>query len=441
MFVFKKIFKILNLIKNQTLVLFNCAIVRVASSKFSVYSKDKVAYFNFLNHNRIIVKRIRKDVRNGEKIKVCFFVMLDSVFAARPIMNAMLKDDLFDPFIVVVPDVSRGEEHMNSCLNSAYESLLRKYKKVFKGYSEGQFHDYSKMMDMVFFPTPYIGMTHDYFEIDYFRNKDVLLLYVNYAYSVLKFVREVVSLPTYNYFWKVFVENKDNILELKKYQSIRGKNAVLSGYCKMDELANQAIIHRERKRVIIAPHHTVGDWKLLQISNFLEYCDFFMDLPKKYPNIDFVFRPHPLLMVQLRKNELWGPEKTNKYLVDLLKNTNVEYSKGGEYFDIFANSDGIIHDCGSFLAEYMFTGNPTCYILRNKESIKENFLSIGEACLDFCYKAFSKEDIIDFIENVIIDNKDYFKNERIKFVNEELKINYPRVSKFILNYLKENLKL
>lgn len=440
MFVIKKIFKIISSIKIHALVIFDGTSAKIASSKSSVYLKNEVEYFKFLNHNRRIVKRIRKDVKSGGKIKVCFFVMLDSVFAAKPIMNEMLKDELFDPFIVVIPDVSRGQEHMNSCLDNAFESLSRKYKKVFRGYSEGQFHDYSEMMDIVFFSTPYVGMTHNYFEIDYFRNKDILLLYVNYAYSVLKFVREVISLPTYNYFWKVFVENKNNILELKKYQLIKGRNSVLTGYCKMDELANQIIISRERKRIIIAPHHTVSDWKLLQISNFLEYCDFFMSLPKKYPNIDFVFRPHPLLIVQLKKKELWGPKKTNKYLIDLLRNTNVEYSEGGEYFDIFANSDGIIHDCGSFLAEYMFTGNPTCYILRNKEFIKENFLSIGEECLNFCYKAFNKKDIIDFIENVIIDNKDYLKHERIRFVNEELKINYPKASKFILNYLKQNLK-
>ncbi|HCU01665.1 MAG: hypothetical protein UR66_C0017G0010 [Candidatus Moranbacteria bacterium GW2011_GWE1_35_17] len=390
------------------------------------------------NYRRVI-KQLKKQTRSGKKIRVCFFVMLDSAFAARSLYEKMLEDNFFDPFIVVIPDTSRGDEHMKFSFNQAYDSLFKKYQKVFKGYENDEFCDFLEKADIFYFPTPYNGMTYEYFEMEHFKNKDALLFYINYAYPVVKFAREIISLPTHDYFWKIFIENKGYISELKKYQLFKGKNAVISGYCKMDGLANQEIIQRQRKKIIIAPHHTISDWKLLKISNFLKYHKFFLELPKLYPNIDFVFRPHPLLIVQLRKPEFWGEEKTKKYFDKLEKYSNVMYSNGGEYFDIFANSDGIIHDCGSFLAEYLFTEKPACFILEEKKSIKEWFLPIGEKCLEHCYQAYSEKDIINYIENIILKNEDTLKKKRIKFVNSELKINYPKSSEFILDYIKNIL--
>lgn len=389
-------------------------------------------------HNfKYVIEKLKGRIRNGEKIRVCFFVMFDSAFAARPLFEEMMKDDLFDPFIVVIPDTSRGIEHMEFSFNQAYESLSKKYQNVFKGYENDKFYDFSKQIDMACFPTPYTGMTYKYFEVEHFQDEGVLLIYINYAYPVVKFAREIISLPTNDYFWKIFIENKNYIAELKKYQSLKGKNAVVAGYCKMDGLANQEIIQRKRKKIIIAPHHTISDWKLLQISNFLKYQEFFLQLPKLYPDIDFVFRPHPLLIVQLKKTEFWGEEKTKQYFNRLENYPNVMYSNGGEYFDIFANSDGMIHDCGSFLAEYLFTEKPACYLLENKKSIKEWFLPIGKKCLDCCYLAYSEKDIINYLENVIIKGDDIIKKERATFVNSELKINYPKSSEFILNYIKD----
>lgn len=414
---------------------------KIILSNIIIFLNKNSEYYHYKKHNKKTIRRIKEKVRNGKKIRVCFFVMLDSVFAAKPLLDAMLKDDLFEPFIVVIPDISRGEQHMESSCKQAYDSLSQKYPTVLKGYENGKFYDYSDGVDMFYFPTPYVGITYKYFEIEYFLNKEALLFYINYAYSVLKFVREVISLPTYNYFWKVFVENKNNIYELKKYQLLGGKNAVVSGYCKMDELVEQKAVIRDRKRIIIAPHHTIFDWNLLNISNFLKYHDFFLKLPRLYPDIDFVFRPHPLLIVQLKKPEFWGEEKTTVYFEELEKYPNVTYSRGGEYFNIFANSDGIIHDCGSFLAEYLFTGKPACYMLKDEKSIKEWFLPIGQRCLDHCYRAYSEKDITDYIENVIIKGDDFLSKKRVDFVNSELKINYPKASQFILNYIKKRLIL
>lgn len=420
---------------NQALISQNLSLIEENNS-------IKKKYFE-LNQTRYkyILSNIKKKVRNGIKIKVCFFVMFDSVFSAEPLFKQMLKEPMFDPFIVIIPDISRGEDHLIFSFNSTFCSLSKKYKKVYKGYDikSKKIKNFQEKTDLICFSTPYEGITLKFFEINHFLKKDILIFYINYAYSVLKYVRNVTKLDSYSLFWKVFVENKFNIKELKNYQYLKGKNAVISGYCKVDDLSKQRIKNRKRKTIIIAPHHTVSDWKPLKISNFLKYSKFFLKLPTLYPQIDFIFRPHPLLITQLKKTEIWGENKTQKYFNKMESYPNVIYSKGGDYFEMFINSDGIIHDCGSFLAEYLFTDNPTCYLLESEESIKKWFLPIGQKCLSVCYQAFKEKDIINFIENVIIKENDLKSKERINFVNSYLKINYPDSSKFILNYIKKIL--
>jgi len=405
--------------------------------------KPTYAVFD-LNQKRYlyIIQKLKSKIKKKQKIRVCFFVMFDYQFSYKSLYEKMLKDIFFEPFILIIPDTLRGEKHLISSFNQSYNSLSKKYKNVYKGYNikTKKFTDFSEKMDMVCFQTPYECMTHNFFQMQNFLDKNILPFYVNYAYSVLKYVSKVVvKIDTYSYFWKVFVENKFNIQELKKYEIIKGKNAVVTGFCKMDDLVNQKLIKQERKTIIIAPHHTISNGEIIEISNFLKYSDFFLKLPKLYPNIDFVFRPHPLLIVNLKKPDTWGEVKTKKYFQKMESYPNVTYSKGGDYFDIFANSDGIIHDCGSFLAEYLFTEKPACYMLKNKKSINKWFLPIGKKCLNHCYKAYTKTNILNFINEVIINEKDYMKNKRINFINSTLKINYPNSSQYIIDYIKKEL--
>jgi hypothetical protein len=78
-------------------------------------------------------------------------------------------------------------------------------------------------------------------------------------------------------------------------------------------------------------------------------------------------------------------------------------------------------------------------MLRSKETITEIHNDLGQTCVENCYQAYEKEDIINFIENTIIKGDDPKKKGRDEFVNKELKVNYPNASKVILQYIKEEL--
>ncbi|MBO6038197.1 MAG: hypothetical protein J6P29_06590, partial [Acetobacter sp.] len=136
---------------------------------------------------------------------------------------------------------------------------------------------------------------------------------------------------------------------------------------------------------------------------------------------------------------VWGKEKVDDYIKKISSFSNVEYQEGGDYLETFVNSDAIIHDCASFMMEYLYTGHPAMYLLKNKEVIEEIFASIGQKCLEHYYQAFNEQDIINFIEEVVLKDNDPLKEERIKFAKEEIMINYPHVADFILQHIKDEL--
>ena len=100
----------------------------------------------------------------------------------------------------------------------------------------------------------------------------------------------------------------------------------------------------------------------------------------------------------------------------------------------------MIHDCGSFSAEYLFTNHPCCFLLKDDATTLKNSNEFHRACIDNHYKAYDKDDIIKFIEDVIIKKQDLMKKKRKVFFNKFIKNNYPNTSRKIIKYIKKELK-
>jgi hypothetical protein len=402
--------------------------------------------YNTLQIHYDKVKEVLKRKKNAKrKITVAFFVIYDSTFPAQPLYEAMLTSSIFSPFIVVIPDVLRGKKNMFSQLDKTYHVLSAKYSNVFISYNkeESKFIDIFDKCDMVCTANPYDAMTYRYYQITYLSHFDILLFYMNYAYSVSNWWAHHMyhdkSLPC---LWKYFLENALISEELKVKSFMPPRSLAITGYLKMDRLAGIPEHKRERKRIIIAPHHTViqnSDPGVINFSNFLQYAYFFQKLFQKYPEIDFVFRPHQLLKVALERDDIWGIDKTEKYFETMKETPNVEYQDGGDYFETFVNSDALIHDCGSFMAEYLYTDHPACYLLKDEDTNRENYSSFGLECIARHYPAHNESDIIHFIDNVVMKGEDTMKRERILFAENKIRINYPHATQIVIKEIENEL--
>ncbi|MCR4662177.1 MAG: hypothetical protein K5765_09315 [Clostridia bacterium] len=408
---------------------------------YYVYKNKK--FLNVQKSYKHKIIDIRKSFEEKKQIKVGFLVLFSSVFPARPVFEKMCQMKEFDPYIIVIPNVSGTLKKQRDLFNETYDDLLKEYgsSRIIKAYdiSKDTYLDIKDEYSILFFSNPYKVLVHKYHEIEYFLDKTVLPIYVSYGFAALSFWEEVVAMDFYNYLWKASIETQMTLEHLKQIQRLKGKNGVVTGYIKADGIASVVPTQRTRKRILICPHHTVWGWKNLNISNFLKYAEFFIELPKLYPNIDFVFRPHPLLIPNLKEHCGWTQKQVDDYLARLLENPNMSYDTSGDYYQQFVDSDAMIHDCGSFIAEYLYTGNPCCYMMKSKEETYEGLIPFGKKCMDQYYYAFNQKDIIDFIDNVIILNIDPKKGQREQFVNDEIKINYPHATESLIEIIKKTI--
>ncbi|NLZ72477.1 MAG: hypothetical protein GX905_01450 [Bacteroidales bacterium] len=407
----------------------------------NIVSKEKDTS-EYLKVQESYAKKI-SSLQKQEKIKVAFLVLFDTTFPTQPVFEKMMTNELFDPYVVVIPYVASSMKYQRDLYNKTLQEMERRYPgRVIGAYDVENrvYYDLGNQYSIVFFNNPYSWLVHPNHHIKYFTTKNCLTLFANYGFAAIKFWDEVMQTDTYNLAWKVCIENESNQEYMKTVHPIKGINSIVTGYFKMDSLADEKEILRSRKSILICPHHTITGWAKLDISNFLRYFDLFLKLPKLYPDIDFVFRPHPLLITKLTANKIWTQKQVDDYLKAIENTPNMTYDTTGYYLDKFVNSDAMIHDCASFMAEYLYTKKPCCYMMKTKKQTMEGLLPIGIKCINHHYHALTEEEIISFIDNVVIAGKDPLKEEREKFVETELRINYPKATEYLIDYIIKVLK-
>ncbi len=412
--------------------------------KEQIYTKrDNYSLNELIGLQNRYNKTIELIKRKKTKITVAFLVLFKQTFSSAPLFKAMIEDGEFDPYIVVIPNVSRSLVYQNDLYKDTYASMRDKYgSRVVHGYIErlNKYVELKDDYDIVVFNNPYEGYEHPFHNIKYFENRNVLPIYVNYGYLITRYSDVMLKENIFNSVWKYLLETEYHLDYYRGKSITGGINGMLTGFVKMDALYHEKRLNKKRKTIIIAPHHTVTDNPEISLSNFIKYSEFFLNLPSRYPKINFVFRPHPLLFAHLKFNKIWNEVEIENYLKRIESIPNMIYDDSDYYFDKFTNSDAIIHDCGSFIAEYLYTNKPCCYMIKNNEQLRSTLLPFAQKCLDCYYKAFSEKDIVNFIEDVVINGIDPLEEKRTAYSHNKLMINYPHVSEKFINYLKSELR-
>ena len=418
---------------------------KVVPEKIKFYIRlllNRIKYRSLIKTTQRHYEEVIENLKNRESrpLRFAAYVVFDSTFGANTLIKLMQRDPSFDSKIVVIPDISRGRTHMISQYKSTKDFFIKNYGKenIIDGYDveNNIFNDLADSFDVIYFANPYDDMVHEFHGVKYNVSKNILPIYIPYAFQPDKYSRRVIAQLNMSLCWKIFADTNYTISEYKRYSLNKGSNVFISGYPKMDGLEKINANILERKRIIIAPHHTITN-DILPLSNFLRLKDYFLTLPKRYPQVDFIFRPHPLLFTNMINEGFWTEFDKMKYIETLCTN-RIKYSYGGDYFDLFQNSDAIIHDCSSYIVEYLFLDKPCCFILRGR--INKIFNKLGKRCLKCYYIARSECDIDKFIETVCSDTVNVFDKKRKKIL-PHIKVNYPDTSRTIFEILKNSLEV
>ena len=390
-----------------------------------------VKYWRFLKQYKAKQKQYSRKIEQLRSIKhpirVCFFAIDASTWKCDSIYQYMEQDPSFDPLVLVCPVENLGKENMLYKMNECYSFFIEKQFNVLKAYDDlaDKYIDAHDLhLDMIFYLNPYRYLIDDRYYIDKFE--DVLTCYIDYSLEIMN-EKWAYSQPLQQLVWRYFVPSNQHkkIIELYGYSFVN--NVFVSGYPTSDLFQKeQNTLSVQQKTIIWAPHQSIfapknNDEISVRWSTFLLYADYMLSIIRKYKDIRFIFRPHPLLKINLYKHPDWGKERTDRYYDELLSLPNVELSIG-DYIKQFCESDALIHDGGGFMAEYLYTQNPCLYLSNYIDEYidKKRINKLGIAAWQAHYHAYSQNEVGNFIDNVVLGGNDEMKEKRYKVLEKYL---------------------
>jgi hypothetical protein len=301
--------------------------------------------------------------------------------------------------------------------------------------------------DIVFYQQPYMTAKHQSaMEVA----KYSLLCYVPYGLMVANNDYRHYRRLFQKLLWRYFAPNeiiKELYLENNKYNFTPQSKVVVSGHPKMDvysgnikssELtywSREKNVGQNKVRLIFAPHHS------LEQDNSLHYATFdwngleILEYAKQNPETDWVFKPHPRLRHALSVNKIMTKEDVDKYYNEWENLPNTKICDTGDYFDLFRTSDGLITDCGSFLAEYLPTKKPIVLLINPKS---QGYNRFGQMLVNSFYKANTFNELESIIIQVFKDGDDYKEEERLELLYRTV-IPNKNSAVFIKSYLESEL--
>lgn len=164
-----------------------------------------------------------------------------------------------------------------------------------------------------------------------------------------------------------------------------------------------------RKRLLWMPRWTVED------GHFLEYREKILELGERFPELDIVIRPHPLLFDNLRRRGLFTPEERVDFEREMAVR-HVSMDKNMLVEDTFAETDILLTDFSSAVILFFLTGNPVIYCASEKE-MNEDYRRMAEGM----YLAEDWEEINSYVVNLMagVDPLEKGRGEIISYFREK----------------------
>ena len=340
-----------------------------------------------------------------------FLISNTASWKVGPVFSEMLSDSEFDPVAVVCPVVSGTLSHDAQKAADLAVQLLNDNGFPFIDMTTMEREAARRRISqfdphVVFFTNPH-GLAPRHLHNELLSTR--LTCYVPYNHEVMTYGgnQQQYNSVTHNSFWRIFVPHKES-KDYYKTARIRSDAGVLTtGFPTCEPLLTQDCHsgqspwkkqEKPKKRIIYAPHWLWNDnIKMATIDTFGESM---MRLAEKYrDDIQWAFRPHPMLWPKLMKDDSWGPERTKAFF-SFWRDSDFCQIHDEDYVQLFRTSDAIIHDSGSFLAEYLYLKKPAMYLM-TEQTGEKYFNPFGRRAVAACTVGRSADDIERFLVDVL----------------------------------------
>lgn len=422
------------LIKTKAIMLGLIEKIRRAGVKVYINSLYPIQKFN------------EKKIGKKDKIEVVFFAMNVEMWNYQGVYDLLSKEKRFNCHIVLTGACQYPEEQRKQSLTNLRNYFRSKNINYIDFDEEGLGYDVKKLIDpdILFYPQPYGGQYVKRHNFRTFRYK--LICYIPYGVSVLSDYDWVYNTSFHNLAWKLYYPFKMMKQRAERIQSNHARNVLVSGYPNLDYYLSDKsedvwkIKDRSIKRLIWAPHYSIpseGNW--ITRSNFLWMSNLMLQIAEQYRDrLQIAFKPHPWLKSRLYEQPEWGVEKTDSYYDQWSNLSNTFIASG--FVDLFKTSDAMIHDSGSFTAEYLFVNKPVAFVTNDLQGLMEGHSEFGRSALNQHYIVGDENDIRNFIESVVLGENDVMFSQRNDFFENVLRPNTTgTTSQFIVDDIKKSL--
>lgn len=392
------------------------------------------------NYKRVL-DRIRH-YESGRKLKVLFVTGTPSKFKAQSLYDLMVDDLRFDPYVCqTICDTEYGlpvgqkHAHLDRC-REYYQQRGMRYVEAFSREKNSPIDLNDFCADIVIYFQPWnvyecqmpshVSKSALTFQIPYFV--------ANYG-DVDADVHTPFHLPLFgifvlNEFWaSLYRRSTSRLWSCANYVSVGHTALDCYSGCSLDSMSGEYVIY--------APHWSFshpGNENFENYSTFLTTGKPMLEYARCHPEVKWVFKPHPTLRLVLEKSGAWSRSEVDEYWHEWERIGVLCYD--GDYAKLFVKSRALITDCGSFLSEYVCTGNPIIHLISPDCKLKP--LPPSARVYDTYYKVHSLDELNAALMGVVEQGVDERRNERIEAARNAGLIGNCAAAQ-IVRYLKELL--
>ena len=364
----------------------------------------------------------------GEPVRVVFFAMNVSLWRYQHLYELMRLDKRFAATIVLSPSIDYAREQQERDAQAMRDYFSAK-QIPFVDCNLDSPVDVKRDIDpdVIFYPQPYEGLLcpqHDCVEF-----YDRLVAYYPYAFwtSTGKWS---YNFHFHNLAWRLYYSTT---MHLKEAQSIawnKGSNVRVVGYPNADDFLRANFDEKvwkpindgvDRKRIIWAPHYSItAEFGLAGRSQFLMMAEPMLTLARQMRDqVQIAFKPHPRLLTELYNHPDWGRERTDFYYRQWAEGENTQLEMG-EFVDLFMTSDAMVHDSGSFVVEYHYSQRPVLFVCQDLDALLATQSDFGREAYRHSYIGAKWDDVIGFINRVVLGGNDPMRSGRERFYKDYL---------------------
>lgn len=389
---------------------------------------------------------VRKKILDGKKIKVAFLPISAAEWPAERVYRLFSNDDRFDVNVIPIPLIGRDYSDRSKIYKQTYKYFKENDYNVKISYNPDtdELYDWDEiggLPDIVINVTPWYLDIAEYYQITRLP-ASVLNVYISYGLSVGQSPDgsyDKVGLYNNDFInmqWRVYTESVQDYGAFMRYELLKGSNVRNSGYAKMDyfyeshcysekELEKiwkilDDCVYDDMKKIILAPHFSVGNISEVNFSTFGSNMYYFLYLAKKYKDkVTFIFKPHPNLRnAVVKSGYMKSYDEYEEYLNKWRDLPNGNVVEEADYLKLFETSDAMIMDSMSFVGEYLYVQKPLLFLTREEQS----FNDLGKALMKAHYTADGRDymSIDMFIQDVVINGDDVKKDIRQEVFYREL---------------------